>query len=142
MRIYRKCVTRGLYVALYIVFYFYVQTDPDAPSREEPKFREWHHWLIGNIPGNNIKKGEILSQYIGAGPPKDTGLHRYIFILYKQKGKIDFDEKRLTNRSGENRGKFSIRNFANKYNLGNPLAINMFQAEYDDYVPKLYEQLD
>jgi hypothetical protein len=44
-------------------------------------------------------------------------------------------------RSGDNRGKFSIRNFAKKYNLGNPIAGNFYQAQWDDYVPKLYEQL-
>lgn len=45
-------------------------TDPDAPSRKEPKFREWHHWLVVNIPGNDVKKGETLSEYVGSGPPK------------------------------------------------------------------------
>lgn len=71
-----------------------------------------------------------------------TGLHRYILLVYKQPdGKINFDEKRLTNRSGDNRGSFHIRDFAKKYKLGEPLAGNFFQAEYDDYVPKLYEQL-
>jgi len=44
-------------------------------------------------------------------------------------------------RSGENRGKFSIRQFAKKHDLGDPIAGNFFQAEWDDYVPKLYEQL-
>lgn len=48
-------------------------TDPDAPSREDPKFREWHHWLVGNIPGSEIAKGETLSAYVGSGPPQGTG---------------------------------------------------------------------
>lgn len=96
---------------------------------------------MGNIPGSDVSKGEILSAYIGSGPPEKTGLHRYVFLLYEQPGKIKFDEKRLTNRSGDNRGKFSIRNFATKYKLGDPIAGNMYQAEYDDYVPILYKQL-
>lgn len=25
--------------------YTLIKTDPDAPSRNAPKFREWHHWL-------------------------------------------------------------------------------------------------
>lgn len=70
-----------------------------------------------------------------------SGLHRYVFLIYKQSGKLTFDEPRLTNRSGDNRGKFSISNFAKKYNLGNPVAGNFYQAQWDDYVPKLYEQL-
>ncbi|KAK7864799.1 hypothetical protein R5R35_012287 [Gryllus longicercus] len=121
--------------------YTLCMTDPDAPSRNEPKFREWHHWLVVNIPGNNIAQGETLSEYVGSGPPNGTGLHRYVFLVYKQKGKITADEPRLTNRSGDNRGKFSIRKFAAKYGLGDPVAGNLYQAKWDDYVPKLYEQL-
>lgn len=32
-------------------FYTVCMTDPDAPSRKNPKFREWHHWLVVNVPG-------------------------------------------------------------------------------------------
>lgn len=53
-----------------------------------------------------------------------------------------FDEKHLTNRSGDNRGGFAIRKFAAKYKLGEPISGNVFQAEWDDYVPILYKQLD
>lgn len=122
-------------------FYTLAMTDPDAPSRQDPKFREWHHWLVANIPGNNVAAGENLSQYVGSGPPQGTGLHRYVFLVYQQPGKLSFDEPRLTNRSGDNRGKFSIANFARKYNLGDPIAGNFYQAEWDDYVPILYQQL-
>lgn len=122
-------------------FYTLVMTDPDAPSRKEPTFREWHHWLVGNIPGNDVAKGEVLSEYVGSGPPPGTGLHRYVFLVYKQHGKLTFDEPRLTNRSGDKRGKFAIRAFAKKYKLGDPIAGNFYEAEYDDYVPELYKQL-
>jgi len=42
-------------------------TDPDAPSRADPKFREWWHWLVVNIPGSDISKGEAILQYVGSG---------------------------------------------------------------------------
>ena len=103
-------------------------TDPDAPSRAEPKYREWHHWLVVNIPGNKISegkimiyfktvinpyfinKGEIKSGYVGSGPPKGTGLHRYIFLIYKQNGKQDFkDVPYLSSHTAKNREKFSTR---------------------------------
>ena len=118
-----------------------VMTDPDAPSRHTPKFREWHHWLVVNIPGSDVGSGETLSEYVGSGPPKATGLHRYVFLAYKQPGKISPDEPHRTNRSGEGRGGFKIREFAKKYNLGQPIAGNFYQAQWDEYVPKLYEQL-
>lgn len=122
-------------------FYTLCMTDPDAPSRKEPTYREWHHWLVGNIPGADVAKGETLSEYVGSGPPEGTGLHRYVFLVYKQNGKLTFDEQRLTNRSGDNRGGFSIAKFAEKYKLGTPVAGNFYQAQWDDYVPILYKQL-
>lgn len=83
-----------------------------------------------------------MSEYIGSGPGKDTGLHRYVFLIYKQNGKLNFDEKRLTNRSSrEDRRSFRISKFAEKYQLGNPVAGNFYLAEWDDYVPILQKQL-
>lgn len=123
-------------------YYTLAMVDPDAPSREKPTFREWHHWLVGNIVGSNLNTGETLSEYIGAGPPKGTGLHRYVFLIYKQPQKLNFSKiPRLPNNSGEKRGKFSISKFAQDYQLGVPLAGNFFVAKYDDYVPKLYAKL-
>ena len=64
-----------------------------------------------------------------------------MYLVYEQPGRITPDEKKLTNRSAEGRGKFSIEKFAKKYNLGVPIAANFYQAQYDDYVPELYKQL-
>jgi hypothetical protein len=123
-------------------FYAIVMNDPDAPSRADPKFREWHHWCVVNIPGKDISAGEVLTEYVGSGPPKGTKLHRYVFLVFKQpKGRQQFDEKHLTNRSGDGRGKQSVSSFASKHGLGAPVAGNYYQAEWDEYVPKLYEQL-
>jgi len=72
---------------------FNVITDPDAPSRHDPKFREWHHWLVVNIPGCDISKGEVKLEYVGSGPPKGTKLHSYVFLAYKQPGKISYTDQ-------------------------------------------------
>jgi len=123
-------------------FYTVVMNDPDAQSRKDPKFREWHHWCVVNIPGSNVAGGEVLSEYVGSGPPKGTGLHRYVFVVYKQPaGKAPFSEKHLTNHSADGRGKQSVADFATRHSLGDPVAGNYYQAQWDDYVPKLYEQL-
>lgn len=122
-------------------FYTLLMTDPDAPSRTNPKMREWHHWLIGNIPGNQVDKGDVITDYVGSGPPKGSGLHRYVFLVFKQPKKISFTEGKISKTIGKGREKFSTKNFVKKYSLGSPIAGNMFQAQYDDYVPKLYAQL-
>ena len=43
----------------YVIFIPLFLVDPDAPSRAEPSKREVLHWLVVNIPGNEIKKGEV-----------------------------------------------------------------------------------
>ncbi|XP_077978474.1 protein D3-like [Glandiceps talaboti] len=122
-------------------FYTVLMTDPDAPSRKEPKFREWHHWLVVNIPGCDISKGETVMEYVGSGPPQGTGLHRYVFLVYKQPGKITYTDPVRTNTSADGRGGVKARDVATKYQLGDPIACNLYQAEWDDYVPLLYKQL-
>ncbi|EDW97859.1 protein D2 [Drosophila yakuba] len=122
-------------------FYTLIMTDPDAPSRAEPKFREFKHWILANIHGNDLESGDAIAEYIGSGPPQGTGLHRYVFLLYKQSGKLEFDEERVSKRSRKDRPKFSAAKFAKKHELGNPIAGTFYQAQYDDYVPKLHKQL-
>ncbi|XP_055714901.1 protein D3-like [Phlebotomus papatasi] len=123
-------------------FYTLILTDPDAPSRSEPAFREFKHWVVGNIPGNKVTEGVTIAEYIGSGPPKGTGLHRYVFLIYKQpSGKVDFSaEKKTSNRSRAGRPSFKASKFAEKYSM-QLLAGNLFQAQYDDYVPTLHAQL-
>ncbi|XP_010117278.1 PREDICTED: phosphatidylethanolamine-binding protein 1, partial [Chlamydotis macqueenii] len=121
--------------------YTLVLTDPDAPSRKDPKFREWHHFLVTNMKGNDVGSGTVLSDYVGSGPPKGTGLHRYVWLVYEQPKKLTCNEPILSNRSGDKRGKFKVASFRSKYELGVPVAGTCYQAEWDDYVPKLYEQL-
>lgn len=122
-------------------FYLLCMIDPDAPSRECPKFREWHHWLVGNIPGCDVHKGDTLSEYIGAAPPEGTCYHRYVFLIFKQTDKLCFNEPRLTNCSADKRANFSIRKLTIKYKLCYPIAGNFFKAQYDCYVPFINKQL-
>uniref|UniRef100_A0A6J0SCF1 Phosphatidylethanolamine-binding protein 1 n=1 Tax=Pogona vitticeps TaxID=103695 RepID=A0A6J0SCF1_9SAUR len=121
--------------------YTLVLTDPDAPSRKNPKFREWHHFLLTNMKGNDLNSGCVMSDYVGSGPPKGTGLHRYVWLVYEQPQQLDCNEPVLTNRSGDQRGNFQVAHFRKKYKLAAPVAGTCYQAEWDDYVPKLYEQL-
>lgn len=116
-------------------YYTLAMVDPDAPTRTEPKFREVNHWLIVNIFQNDLSTGDVITEYLGSGPPKGTGLHRYVFLVYKQSGKLDFDEPRTTKLSRAHRLNFSIRKFAEKYQFGQPaVAGNFYVAQWDPYV--------
>ncbi|CAB3219856.1 unnamed protein product [Arctia plantaginis] len=122
-------------------YYTLIFTDPDNYDGPEQVYREWHHWLVVNIPGGDVSKGDVLSGYIGSGPPQGTGIHRYVYIVYKQPGKLNFNESVLDNKSINGRAAFSTKKFAEKYNLGAPVAGNFYRAQFDDYVPLLYKSL-
>lgn len=49
----------------------------------------------GNIPNGDVSKGEVIVPYLQPFPPKGTGYHRHIFVLYKQDKKIDFSNYRV-----------------------------------------------
>jgi len=48
-----------------------------------------------------------------------------VFLLYKQSGKLNFTAL------GGGRASQSVSKFAAKYSLGDPIAGNFFQAEWD-----------
>lgn len=110
--------------------YTLIMIDPDAPSYDNPKFREWLHWLIVNIPGNKISSGEILADYRGPQPPKRTGFHRYVFLVYEQKQKINTKDQTIISRESiSGRAGFRVNIFAKKNKLGNPIAGNFYFAQ-------------
>lgn len=120
--------------------YTLCMTDPDAPSRQNPKVREFLHWLVVNVPGCDLVKGDTIAEFVGSGPPEGTGLHRYVFLAYQQPGPITCDEPKMPNNTPENRRKFSIKKFAAKYGM-NLVAANFYQAEYDETTLKVHRQL-
>ncbi|KAM4050928.1 phosphatidylethanolamine-binding protein 1-like [Anomaloglossus baeobatrachus] len=121
--------------------YTVILTDPDVPSKTDRSMAEWHHCLVVNMEGNNMNSGTILTAYVGSGAGKDTGLHRYTWLVYEQPKKLNCDELYVSDRTAERRGNFNAAAFRKKYELGPPVAGICFLAEWDKSVPELYEQL-
>eukprot|EP00967_Tisochrysis_lutea_P055374 scaffold69567_cov19-Tisochrysis_lutea.AAC.2 len=48
--------------------------DPDAPNPVQPVNRSFLHWVRANIPGHNVREGDVLCEYMGPAPP--AGMHR------------------------------------------------------------------
>ncbi|KAK3595325.1 hypothetical protein CHS0354_004480 [Potamilus streckersoni] len=114
-------------------YYTLIMHDPDAPSRENSVFGEFQHWLVTNIPWGDVTKGIEATRYMSSEPPQNTGLHRYIFLLYKQPyGKMIFRGlPKVTD--GEGRMNHSVRRFTKLYGLDRHLvAGTFFRAKYDD----------
>lgn len=122
-------------------YYTLLMTEPDAPSRNDLSLREWQHWLIVNIPGNDITKGTVLSGYQGSGPGKGSGFHRYVYLIFKQSQELQFEEKFSPANSIEGRSNFSTRKFMDKYGFGAPIAGNFYECQYDEYSDVLLAKL-
>jgi len=66
-------------------------TDPDAPSRDDPKWSEFCHWIKQDIgyrsPGvaaataQDTSSDDLMS-YRPPTPPEGTGFHRYVFLAF------------------------------------------------------------
>ncbi|KAH7698806.1 phosphatidylethanolamine-binding protein 2 [Aphelenchoides avenae] len=70
-----------------------MMVDPDAPFASEPFWRSWVHWLAVNMPGAQLAKGELVQNYTAPfpHPSADKGLHRYVFLVYQQRGPVTGD---------------------------------------------------
>lgn len=78
--------------------YTLIFTEPDAPTIQDKSEGEVRHWLVVNIPDNSIRDGLPIAEYLGSGAPIDSGLHRYIFLIYRQSGRIYYDGAVVSNK--------------------------------------------
>lgn len=109
-----------------------VLTDPDAKSRDNPKWSEMCHWILTNLttPLQEIellkKEGE-LKGYKPPGPPPKSGAHRYVFVLLEGDGsKINSPKKRQHWGYGKNR--HGVRQWAKENDL-TVVGANFFFAQ-------------
>ncbi|XP_075541381.1 protein D3-like [Dermacentor variabilis] len=67
--------------------YSLLMVDPDAPSRKQPVKRSWLHWMVLNAPSSErFHDGDVAMPYNGPNPPKGSGPHRYVLLVYCQDG--------------------------------------------------------
>jgi phosphatidylethanolamine-binding protein (PEBP) family uncharacterized protein len=64
--------------------YTLLMWDPDAPAKS------WLHWLVINMEGADVKRGDEIISYTPPSPP--SGTHRYFITLYSQKGPYELIE--------------------------------------------------
>jgi len=133
-------------------FYTLVMTDPDAPSRANPLFREFVHWVVVDIPGSDVGNGITLAAYNPAAPPHNAGLHRYVFLLYKQTGpsthgntevpvRLDMSVLKAARKYFKPRGGLSANKWASEANIGPLKAVDCFQGEWDESVDAVHEAI-
>ena len=53
------------------------------------KGNDYIHWVVTNIPGNNIQDGNEMFQFIQPWVAQSSGdKHPYLALVFKQKGKV------------------------------------------------------
>ncbi|XP_014804333.1 PREDICTED: phosphatidylethanolamine-binding protein 4 [Calidris pugnax] len=111
--------------------YVLVLVDPDAPSRANPRNRFWRHWLVTDIPGADLRtgdiKGRVLTDYVRPTPPPRSGYHRYQLLLYQQPAHTT-----ITLRPEEwvSLGSWAMESFLKQFRLGSPVASTQFLTKY------------
>ncbi|XP_061166666.1 large ribosomal subunit protein mL38-like [Saccostrea echinata] len=115
-----------------------LMTAPDSHLQDNNT--EYLHWLVGNIPGNEISKGEVLCDYLQVFPVKGTGFHRCVFVLFKQEQKIDYSSDRLNpNTCSLRERSFKTFDFYEKHQDHiTPAGISFFQCQHDESVRDVF----
>lgn len=94
-----------------------------------------------NIPNNDISKGDQIVPYLQPIPPKGTGYHRYIFILYKQDKKLDLSSMKVTDLKDLEKRTFSTFDFYKKHEDSiTPSGLAFFQAKWDESVRDVFHK--
>merc|ERR1719361_388064 len=120
--------------------YAVIVTDPDAISRENPIFREFVHFVALNVRGNSMDdntKCDVALPYVGPGPPCNSGLHRYVTLVYKQKEKMEVGPVAALT---EGRGGKRMGKWATEQGL-ELVAGNVYEAQWEEAVDGFHVEM-
>lgn len=115
-----------------------IMTTPDGNFTSADN--EYCHWFIGNIPGNRVKEGEELVDYLRPIAPYGIGYCRYIFVLYKQDSHIDFSEYKRTKPclNLEERNWKTLEFYRKYQDQMTPAGLAFFQSDWDFSLKEFY----
>ncbi|NP_001106245.1 ZCN6 protein [Zea mays] len=106
-------------------FFTLVMTDPDVPGPSDPYLREHLHWIVTDIPGTtDASFGREVVSY--ESPRPGIGIHRFIFVLFKQKRR---QQQTVAAVPSSSRDHSITRQFAAENDLGHPVAAVYFNAQ-------------
>jgi hypothetical protein len=114
--------------------YCLIMTDPDAPSREDPVYREFVHWMVSDVSNTFT----VNLDYCGPGPPCNSGLHRYVFLIYEQPENADIAGLAV---KFDGRGGKKAHVLAQEHGLGPLVFIDWYEAQWDESCDAVHESL-
>lgn len=114
--------------------YTIMMVDPDIPIKDTAA-EAWNHYTIVNVPGDKVDQGQVLSEWIPPAPPKDTGIHRYIWLVLEQTRPIASGTPSQSN-TDFNRV-INFHEFLKQHQL-KPKGISFHRTQFDQDVADLY----
>lgn len=107
-----------------------LMTNPDGHLERENS--EYVHWMVANIPGNEVAKGETIVPYLQPFPPRGSGYHRHVFVLFKQEKRLDLGKYKVKDAFKLDERTFSTPTFySSLQDAITPAGLAFFQADYD-----------
>ncbi|KAJ4125298.1 hypothetical protein NW754_013584 [Fusarium falciforme] len=114
-------------------------TDPDAPSRDNPKWSEFCHWIATAVSLSSSSEAsrhhlKDVIEYKPPGPPPRTGKHRYIFLVFVPANgttdKLHLTKPEGRKHWGSDHAGHGVREWAHENGLI-PIAANFIYAQND-----------
>lgn len=101
------------------------------------------HFYRANIPNGDLTKGDKLIPYLQPIPPKGTGFHRHIFVLYKQEKRLDMSEFKIEEKNVDLSARtFRTLDFYRKYQDDiTPAGLAFFQSDWDKSLIDFYHNV-
>jgi phosphatidylethanolamine-binding protein (PEBP) family uncharacterized protein len=132
--------------------YVIVLTDPDAPSRDDPKWSEFCHWIAVGTAKTSSKTAKSSSKkhkkskksknhlkdlvkYKAPAPPPKTGKHRYVFLAFVAANgtteKLHLSKPGDRKHWGSEQPVHGVREWAHENGLA-PVAANFIYAQNEE----------
>jgi phosphatidylethanolamine-binding protein len=114
-------------------YHTFLMVDIDTPSRASRDGVEFAHWLVTDIPGDDIAKGREILPYVGPSPSKLSGMHRILFFLFRQKGLLSEQQLYDTKTYFITRTKLRVSQWAFNVGCELPVSVTGFQSRWDGF---------
>ncbi|KAI1386899.1 PEBP-like protein [Hypoxylon trugodes] len=117
-------------------------TDPDAPSRDNPEWSEFCHFIATGVevPSESsdifrLSDLEDIIPYKPPSPPPKTGKHRYVFLLFAPKNDttdpLHLSKPEDRKHWGTGKERHGVRDWAEANGL-KPVAANFIYAQNEE----------
>jgi hypothetical protein len=129
--------------------------NPDFPLIEQPENnslapnfttslpqRDFVHWVVMNIPENNVSAGYTVCPYAPACPLYSTRRQRYFFLLFRQERILNSSVLVHAENYFKKRAGLKACEWALSMNLELPIGFNGFQSEWTEFSDRVVESLN